>query len=292
MYSQTRKYFRFRYRVIFVAFLLISPTASSAPEQDSASVLPGLEQCAAIVSAFISAPDEFSKNPDRETIKQRCIQVFPQIWEMMKHAKGPILYAGLVFVSGYLLYESNQLYERTKALQLNLTKYTEDFKLLKVELKAYNDSVKKELKDYKDYIEKDIEPSYWRNGNTAKMVRKLEKTIGKLLSYANKLKELAENIRKDILQGHGDEMWSVQLPVCSGIVCVSSLFTVFPPVIILTCGFCALAGYWSVQSHYSLKETREQQSKLLNNDILELRKEITKTRTNLELLKMRVDINM
>ena len=275
MYSQDRKYFRFRYRVIFVAFLLISPTASSAPKQDSAFVLPGLVQCAAIVSALIKDPNGFLKNPDEATIVQGCIQSVPHVSEMMKYAEGPIVGVGMLVVSGYLLYESTKLYERTKGLELNLEKYKDDFQLLEVELVII-----------KDYIDKDIEP-HWRNGITTKMARNLETVIEKLISFVNRLNELADHIQKDIKQGSVEKTWCYGYGVAGGIVCVCSLFTGIPLVFVPTCSLGGITVFCSYQSHKSLDETLEK-SKLLKKAIIKKREEITEARRNLEVAKTRV----
>ena len=277
MYSQDRKYFRFRYRVIFVAFLLIPPTASSAPKQDSASPLPRLAECAAIVSALIKDPNGFLKKPDGETtIGQKCIQSVPYILEMMKQAQAPIVGAGLLVVSGYLLYESYQLYERTKDLEQNLEKYREEFKLLEEEFAIIY-----------DYINKDIEP-HWRNGDTAKMVRNLKTVIEKLFSFVDRLNELAGHIRNDIKQGSNDKVRFFGYGIAGGIVCVSSIFTGYPLLFTPTCIAGVLTVYFNYQSYISLQESLKQ-SDLLKKDIMEKRKEITKIRTKLEVEKMRVE---
>ena len=280
MCSRDRKYFRFRYRVLFVALLLISSTALSAPKQDSQSPLRGLAKCAAIVSALIKDPNGLLKNPDGATIVLGCIQSFPLILEMMKHAtKGPILAAGLVTMSGYFLYESNELYKRAKGLELNLEKYQDEFKLLQEELDIIN-----------DFIIKEVEP-HGRSGSTAKIVKCLETLIEKMTSYLNRLKELADHIQKDILQGSDDKTRSWGYGAGGGIVCVSSLCTGNPFAIVPACSFGAFTAYRSYWSHASLEETLKQ-SELLKKGIRKMREEITKTRTVLEVLKMKVDINM
>ena len=279
MYSQDRKYFRFRYRVIFVAFLLIPTTASSAPKQDSASVLPGLVQCAAIVSTLIKDPNGFFKNPDEATIVQGCIQSVPHVSEIMKYAEGPIVGAGLLVVSGYLLHESTELYKRTKGLELNHEKYKDDFKLLEEELAII-----------KDYIEKDIEP-HWRNGSTDKLVRNLKTVIEKLISFFDRLNELADHIRKDIKQGSDDKTWCYGYGVAGVIMCVCSLLTGHPLLIIPTCILGAITVYWNYQNHNSLDETLET-SNLLKKAIIKKREEIIETRATLEDVKTTVELNM
>ena len=242
-------------------------------------MLPGLVQCAAIVSALIKDPNGLLKNPDGATIVQGCIQSVPHISEMMKYAEGPILGAGLLVVSGYLLYESTKLYERTKGLELNLEKYKDDFKLLEEELAII-----------KDYIVKDIEP-HWRNGSTAKMVRNLKTVIEKLISFFDRLNELAVRIRKDIKQGSDDKTWCYGCGFAGGIVCVCSLFTGHPLVIIPTCSLGAITVYCSYQNHNSLEETLET-SKLLKKALIKKREEIIETRATLEDVKTRVELNM
>ena len=278
MFSQERKYFRFRYRVIFVAFLLISPSGSSALKQDSASSLPGLVQCAAIVSILNKNPNKFLQNPQNAAIVQKCIKSLPDVLEVIKHATGPSLGAGLLVVSGYLLYESNQLYERAKDLEENHEKYQDDFKLVEDEYAIIN-----------EYINKDVLP-HWRNGNTAKMIRNLETVIEKLINFFNRLNKLADHIRKDIEQGSDDKTRSWGYGAGGVIVCLTSLCTKNPVVIIPTCilGFCTVM--YNINSFASHEETLKK-FQLLKKAIIKKREEINKTRTTLEDVKMRVDIN-
>ena len=276
MYCKARKYFRFR--VIFVAFLLISPSGSSAPKQDSASSLPGLVQCTAIASALIKDPNGFLQNPQNGAIVQKCIKSIPDILEVIKHATGQSLGAGLLVVSGYLLYESYQLYERAKDLEENHEKYQDDFKLVEDEYAIIN-----------EYIKKDVLP-HWKNGNTAKMVRNLETVIEKLINFFNRLNELADHIRKDIKQGRGDKTRSFGYGVGGVIVCLTSLYTENPVVIIPTCilGFCTVM--YNISSFVSHEEILEK-CQLLKRAIMKKRKEINKARASLEVVKMGVDIN-
>lgn len=141
------------------------------------------------MSALIKDPNGFLKIADKATIEQGCIESVPAILDMIEHtAKSPILGAGLLVVSGSLLYESHQLYKRTTSLEQNLEKYNNDFKLLQVELDIIN-----------DFVNKDLEP-HWKNGDTAKMVRNLQTVMKKLTSFFNSLNELADYADKDIKQ--------------------------------------------------------------------------------------------
>ena len=122
----------------------------------------------------------------------------------------------------------------------------------------------------------------------SKMLRNTDTVIEKLISFVNRLNELADRIRQDIVQSQGDKMWYLQLLVGSGIVCVSSLFTGIPLLFIPTCALGGSTGYWSIPSYFALDETLKQ-SELLKKSIMKLRKEITKTRGTLEVVKMRND---
>ena len=279
MYCRNRKYFRFRYRVIFVAFLLISATPSSAPEQDSESVIPGLVQCASILSTLRITDPGFSKNPQNDAaIVLGCS--IPLTLELMKSATGPSLVAGLFVVSRYLLYESNQLYQRAKDLNKNVGKHQDpedQFKLLQAEIAIITDFVNKNVETHR------------RNGNTAKMVQNFVILIGKLISFVNRLRELADHIHKDIKQGSDDKTWSWGYGAGGVIMCLSSFATGSLPLFIPTCSLTVV--YWAYQSYTSLEEAHKR-SENLQKDIMKMQDEITKTHFTLDALKMRVDKSM
>lgn len=179
-------------------------------------------------------------------------------------------------MSGYLLYESYQLYERAKGLEQNLEKYREEFRLLEEEFAIIN-----------DYINKDIEP-HWRNGNTVKMVRNLKIVIEKMVSFVGRLNESAGRIRNDIKRGSEDKVSLFGYGIAGGIVCFCSLLTGYPLLFTPTCFAGVLIGYFNYGRYISLHETLEK-SKVLVKDITEKRKEITLIRTKLEVEKMRVE---
>lgn len=264
--------------MIFIAFLLFSTATPSPPKQDSASSPSGfILQCAGIASALIQDPNGFLKISGKETIMQGCTQSISDILGViLTHEKTPaILGAGLLVVSGYFLFKSYQLYKRIADLEQNLEKYSEDYKLLLVELDIIN-----------DFINKEIEPQ-WKNGNTAKILTNIDTVIEKLINFVNRLNELADLISQDIVQGHGDKMKSVQLPVGGGIACVSSLFTGMPLLVLPTCAASACTVYWGFRNYYSVDETLKQ-SKVLKEDIMKVREEITMTRATLEVMKMKM----
>jgi len=282
MYSQDRKYFRFRYRVILVAFLLISPATSSPPKQDGASSLPRfILQCAEIVSALIKDPNGFLKMSDKATIVQGCIKRVPEILEVIEHtAKGPILGAGLLVVSGYLLYESSQLYERAKDLEENYEKCKDDFKLVEDNYTIFN-----------DYIKKDIE-RHWKNNNTAKMVRNLKTVMEKLTSFFNSLSELADDTRKDIKQISREKTQCFAYFLSAIITCSSvTIVTGNLLVIIPTWGFGVFTLFYNVYSFLNLDKTLEK-FQILKKAVMKKRAEINKARASLEVVMMRADINM
>lgn len=282
MCSQDQKYFGFRYRVIFVAFLLISPATSSAPKQDSASSLPELVQCVAIASALIKDPNGFLKYPQNVTFLLGCIQSIPNILEMITHETGESLGAGLLVVSGYLLYESNQLYERAKGLEENLENYGYDFELVEEYYTIIN-----------DYIKTDIEPLHWKhgNGNTAKMVRNVETLLKKLTSFFNRLNKLAHDADKDIKQISDDKTRSFGYIVGSAVVGFILLYNVIPEVSIPAGILCVFTVFYNCACLGSLNETRKK-IQVLEEAIKKKRAEIDKTRASLEVVKMRADINM
>lgn len=274
MCSHDQKYFGFRYRVIFVAFLLISPATSSAPKEESASSLPELVRCVAIASALIKDPNGFLKYRQNVTFLLGCIQSIPNILEMITHETGESLGAGLLVVSGYLLYESNQLYERAKGLEENLENYGYDFELLEKHYTILN-----------DYIKNDIEP-HWKNGNTAKMVKNHERVLKKLTSFINRLNKLADDADKDKQQVSVDKTRSFGYIVVSTIVGFTFLYNVIPEVSIPAGISFVYIVFYNCASLGSLNETRKK-IRVLKEAIKKKGAEIDKTRATLEVVILR-----
>ena len=235
------------------------------------------------MSALIKDPNGFLKIPDKATLdRQRslCIQRVPEILELIKHtAKGPILDAGLLVVSGYLLYESTQLYERAKDLEEKHEKHDYDFKLVEDNYKIIN-----------DYVKNDIDP-HWKNGNTAKMGSSLKKVIKELASFFSSLSELADRTRKDIKQISSEKSQCYACFVIAIVTCPSAIVRGNLLVIIPTCTVGVFALSFSLHSFLSLHETHEK-SQFLKKAIMEKRREINKARASLEVVLMRADINI
>ena len=237
-------------------------------------MIPGLVQCASILSTLRITDPGFSKNPQNDAaIVLGCS--IPLILELIRSATGPSLVAGLFVVSRYLLYESNQLYQRAKDLNKNIGKHQDpedQFKLLQAELAIVTDFVNKNVETHR------------RNGNTAKIVQNFVMLIGKLISFVNRLRELADHIHKDIKQGSDDKTRSWGYGAGGVIVCLSSFKTRSPRVFIPICSLVTLVVYWGYQSYKSLEEALKR-SELLQKDIMRMQDEITKTHFTLDALK-------
>ena len=226
------------------------------------------------MSALIKDPNGFLKIADKATIEQ-CIESVPAILGMIEHAaKSPILGAGLLVVSGYLLYESHQLYKRTASLEQNLEKYNNDFKLLQVELDIIN-----------DFVNKDVEP-HWKNGDTAKLVRNLKTVMIKLTSFFNRLNELADYADKDIKQISDDRTRSFGYLVVAMIMGFTIVyFLIQAPIVFVPMGIlCVFIQFHNCACIGSLDKTRKE-IELLKAAITKKRAEIDKVRAFLKSLR-------
>jgi len=190
---------------------------------------------------------------------------------MIKHETGASLGAGLLVVSGYLLYETNRLHERAKDLEEDLEKYKNDFEL-----------VEDEYSIIKEYIKKDIEP-HWKNGNTAKMVRNLKTVIEKLTSFFNRLNELADHADKDMKQTSDDKTRSFGYLVGGTIVGFISVYSGIPEVFIPMSILCVSIAFYNCACLGSLNETRKK-IQFLKEAIKKKQEGIDKTRASLEVV--------
>lgn len=158
--SQRRKYFHIRYRVLFMAFLLISPSqATSSGSEHGWFGKP--TKCSAIFS-MVTQTDWLSLLQDKESVTQvqvcikeiyqlmreidwkevhnklpdnvkAVLQKIPDLIAKIKGLEGLALEAALVLMAGYFAWQSMELYASAKRLEQNLEYHTGQFKLLKID---------------------------------------------------------------------------------------------------------------------------------------------------------------
>lgn len=148
-------------------------------------------------------------------------------------------------------------------------------------------SVQEELIDIKDFLDKQNEEQ-WKHVNTANMVKEIDRLIKKLSDYSNVLDDLTNSFYKDIKQGIQHRIWYLTSGFVSGAISVRLLSTGYP-VAILAAYFSGVAFVGYCYDAYKSAGEALKRSKLLQNNTREIRREVAKYGTNLEIMKMRID---
>ena len=147
--------------------------------------------------------------------------------------------------------------------------------------------VQEELIYIKDFLDKQNE-AQWKHGNTINIVRDIDTLVKKLSHCSNVLDELTNSIREDIKQGIRNRMWYLTSGFVSVAVCTSLLFTEYPVAIFASCFSSVVFAGYCYGAYQSTRETLRS-SRVLKNNTWEMRREVAKYRTNLEIMKMRID---
>ena len=296
-----RKCFGFRFhltRVLFIAFLLISPTQATGTQQSSVQ-----KGCVEVASTWMKSSNKgvLLQDPKFVTNLLECFKALHKLFQetdwktveatitkevknliqnvpnLATNAKDVAFGGGLVVLSAYLLYKSTELYARAEDLAQNFKKHENDFQALQ-----------EELTPIRALIDEEILPQ-WKNHNTAKMVKSIETLITKLNRNANVLSVLVDRIVQDVKQGSDNRIWSVSYGIAAGVVCAGSLFTGHPVVYVMACGFGGSAIAFCFMSYSSVSETLEK-LQLLKTDTAKIRIEITKYRATLEVKRMKIEM--
>lgn len=147
--------------------------------------------------------------------------------------------------------------------------------------------VQEELIYIKDFLDKQSE-AQWKHGNPTNIVRNIDKLVKNLSHCANVLDELTNSISEDIKQEINDSMWYLTSGFVSIAVCTSLLFTEYPVAIFASCFSSVVFVGYCYGAYKSSAETLKR-SRVLQNNTWEMRREVAKYRTNLEIMKMRID---
>ena len=147
--------------------------------------------------------------------------------------------------------------------------------------------VQEELIYVKDFLDKQNE-AQWKHGNTTNIVRDIDTLVKKLSHCASVLDELTNSIREDIKRGIRDRMWYLTSGFASAAVCTSLLFTEYPVAFFASC-FCSVVFVGYCYGAYKSTGETLKRSRVLQNNTWEVRREVAKYSTNLEIMKMRID---
>jgi len=273
--------FRFRFSlVLFLVFLLTSPTQSSSAEKS----------CAAVSLAWGGVEVKFPLGKDPQFVRNLTdcfngvkkigseIQVIlKQLPEVIDKVLPFAKKEGLVLLSVYLLYKSFVLYDETMILEVNVRIYRDKL-----------DALEKKMKLFRDFIDTELIPQ-WEEGNTVKLEKLTNDLLQRMGLFSTEIQELTQDIRRDYIQGGSKQRFSVFLALSGGVLCVYPLFTTTPYVSIPVCGAAlGIAGY-SWWSHSSLCKTLPK-LELLEKDSTKMNEEITSYQTKIDLARMRAEL--
>ena len=286
--------YRKHFRVVIFALLLITPSRSSKSSNGCLEVATAL--------AKNSSLDVVVKEPNFLPNAVKCLQetmrligetdwktvqamMPPEITKfihnvglhIMGNAKAYATRAGLVFMSVYLCYKGAELSAEAKDLALEREKFQEEFDLLE-----------QELIQIKSFIATDI-VRQWQTGNTVQMVKNIEKLIEKLNRSFTILKELANQIRHNAKKCESGKAWSVFYGVLATGACAGAICTGNSVVYTTVCGVSIGTIYFSCDEITTHDETLKKSARL-RQDAKDWRMEVAKYRTNLDIVKMKLDM--
>ena len=263
-----------------LVFLLASETQASS----------GPKSCVGVVSAWM-ATDPVTLVQDSQFISNfaECINEIKGLLGSELHGKLkaiiqqlPKLFekvlpvareGGLVLLSAYVLYKSFELYDRAMNLEKDYTMHREEFEALK-----------EEMKPFKDFIATQLIP-LWEKGNNANLQKITNDLLDMMSRQLTVLRELIQTIHRDSKKAGSDNRWSVFYSVAAVASCVGSIAVGNVPVIVVTCGAGGGTIAFIIMSCIHRSETLAKLD-ILGKDVMTMRKEITKYKSDLVVARM------
>ena len=281
MIPQDNTHFRFRFSlVLYLAFLLTSPTQASS----------AAESCAAVALAWKGIEVKFSLGKDAQFVRNLAdcfngvkkgytqIQgIIKQLPEVIDKVLPVAKKEGLVLLSVYLLYNSFVLYDEAKILEVNAKIYRDRFEALE-----------KEMKPFRDFIDTELIPQ-WENLNTADLEKIIDRLLQRMGRFSTVIQELTQDIRSDYKKSGSNQRYFYLYAVCGGVLCLYSIVSPTPYVSIPVCGAALGTVGFSCWSYNSLCETLPKLD-LLEKDSTKMKQEITSYMTIVDLTKMRAEL--
>jgi len=282
MIPQDNTHFRFRFSlVLFLVFLLTSPTQSSRAEKS----------CAAVSLAWGGVEVKFPLGKDPQFVRNLTdcfngvkkigseIQVIlKELPELIDKVLPVAKKEGLVLLSLYLLYKSFIVYNETVILEVNVRTYRDKL-----------DALEKEMKPFRDFIDTELIPQ-WEEGNIANLEKLIKNLLQRMGRFSTEIQGLTQDIRRDYIQGGSNQRFSAFLAVSGGVLCVHNLVqTPYPKISVLVCGAALGIAGFSWWSYSSLCKTLPK-LELLEKDSTKMNEEITSYQTKIDLAKMRAEL--
>ena len=279
MIAQDKTHFRFSL-VLFLVFLLTSPTQASS----------GVESCAAVALAWTGVEVKDSVGKDAQFVRNLvdCLNgakkayseiqgIIKQLPELIDKVLPVARREGVALLSAYLLYKSYKLYEEAMTLEANEREYRDQL-----------DALKKEWKPLKDLIDAELIPRV-EKGNVAdfeKITYEVLQRMGRLLTA---IQELSQAIRQGIKTGGSNQRRSIFVAVCGGVLCLYSLVSPIPYLSIPVCGTALVTAGYSWLSYNSLSKTLPKLESL-EKHATKMKQEITSYQITIDLIPMRAKL--
>ena len=286
--------YRKRFRVAIFALLLITPSQSSKAPNGCPEVF--------TATAKNRSLDVLAKEPNFLPFAVTCLQgtlnlieetdwktvqaMMPREFTKFIHnvrvhilanAKAYATEGGLVFMSMYLCYKGAELSAGAKDLALEHEKFQEEFDLLEQQLIGIKSFIATVIVEQR------------KTGNTTQLVENIEKAIDKLDHSFTKLKELANQIRHNAKKCESGKVWSVFYGVLATSVCAGAICKGNSLVYTTVCGVSIGTICFSYNTYTTHDETLKKSAHLRQNAKDSLMA-IEKYRTNLDIVKMKLDM--
>lgn len=281
MALQGNLHFRFRFSlVLFLVFLLTSPTQSSSAEKSCNAVT--LAWAGVEVKLPLGKDPVFVRNltdcfNGLKKIGSEIQVILKQLPELIDKVLPVAKKEGLVLLAVYLLHKSFTLYDETMILEVNVRIYRDKL-----------DALEKKMTSFKDYIDNELIPE-WEGGNIANMEKHTNYLLQRLGGFSTEIQELTQDIRRDNIQGGSKQRFSAFLAFSGGVLCVYPVVRGTHYVSIPVCGATlVIAGYswWSYSSLYKTLPKLE----ALEKDSTKMNEEITSYQIKIDLAKMRAEL--
>lgn len=286
--------YRKRFRVAIFALLLITPSQSSkapngCPEvfnttakNRSLDVLTKEPNFLPFAVKCLQGTLNLIRETDWKTVQEMMPEEFKEFIRkvgvhILANAKAYATGEGLVFMSTYLCYKGAELWAEAKDLALEHEKFQEEFDLLE-----------QQLIEIKSFIDTDI-VEQWKTGNTTQLVKNIEKLIAKLDRSFTILKELANQIRHNAKKCESGKVWSVFYGVLATSVCAGAICKGNSWVYTTVCGV-SIGTIYSSYNIYTTHDETLKKSAHLRQDAKDSLMAIEKYRTNLDIVKMKLDM--
>ena len=279
--------YRKSFRVAIFALLLVTPSQSSKAPNGCSKVTSALAKNQ-ILDVLVKEPN-FLPNAMKclqETIKLigksnwKTVKAMmpPKITNfihdvgqhVMRNAKEYTTGTGLIFMSVYLCYKGTELSIEAKHLALEHVRFQEKFDLLQ-----------QELIQIECFIDTEVVPQ-WKTGNTAQLVKNIEKPIKKLHRSSAILKELVDQIHYNTKECESGKKWCVFYGVLATGACVCAIGTGNLWVYATVCGFSIGTIFFSCDTHTTNNKTLERSARL-RKDANDWQKKIQNYIYNLEM---------